>query len=146
MAKFMVPKMAEPARKRLQPIIRRAQTRAQLRQEEWMRKQVANWQTIKRTFGAFRSKAKQVVGNWVEFKAPSMVSSEKATYEVRPNGKGWEVVEAASNSVQPSEILKTFAKKQQAVNEAKRLARAQQSELKIFSRKNGVQRHLTFSV
>lgn len=132
-----VPRITAPAMRRLQPALGRVQERAQARQEQWTRRRQADWENVKTVLQNLRDKTTGWLSDWIV--VDGLI--EKTTFEVRPNGStGWKVCERGA-SMAP---LKTFPKKNDAISEGKRLAKARHGHLHIFGRNNSVQEKFEF--
>lgn len=64
----------------------------------------------------------------------------KSVYEVRRAEDGWMIAEKGSGAP-----LRVFVKKQEAIREARRMARQHRTELDIFGRDGELQNHYSFS-
>jgi hypothetical protein len=64
----------------------------------------------------------------------------KSIYEVRPIEDGWMIAEKGS-----AVPLRIFVKKQEAIREARQMARENHTEVEVFNRNGSLQNHYSFS-
>lgn len=121
---------------KLQSALERVRDRAQKRQDAWLKRREHEIKAFKKAAFKIRDRAVDFIGEWVEIEGVTKSSN----FEVRAHEQGWGVFEKGGKGVP----VGTFGKKNEAIDEGKRLARLRGGHVDVFTKHGSVQSTFTY--